>query len=758
MLAYGLLYGALLVMAGYQILLFFSLRERVYLALAAVILLLALTCAAYDGIARQYLGSPLSSTWTGAYSALAAMLAASFFTTAFLQTRERAPRIHRAVNLWRIAALGAALLLPLLTPPPVLLLVWGVELVLVFAAIRAAWRASFRPLRLFFASWLLPLAATLAFLFRAVSLAPAFIGSAYFMLVLAAALALLGSLVLADRILFLRAETQNAVRTLARRERQYHSLFQDSLDAVFISTRRGEILDLNPSGLDLLGYTRAGLAPLRTQDLFQSPAGYARMQEILETQGFVADFETHLRRQDGSIIATLISSTLWHDEEQHLAGYQGVIRDVTAARRAQEELVAHRINLEALVAARTTQVELELAERRRAENALERRVQELFTLNEIARTIGAVTDLTPALTLVAERVTTLFGMDSTVIGEIDHTSRTLRLLAAFPDTPESRAFTGTAYGWDDVPLLDDILRDDRPLRLADPQADSRLGSVRELVARFGVTGLVLVPLRVGGIVNGLLLLSARRGEPLGADGMLELAETIGSSIATAIKNARLYQQAQATAVAHERQRLAREMHDSVTQLLYSIVLLAEGRRMEAEHAPLDPAAVEQSFAELAELGQQALGEMRLLLYQLRAPVLKEMGLRGALQQRLNAVEQRVGIRTFLYANGDLETLPLLVQEELYFIAQEALNNSLRHARATEIQVRLVKQNEHLELVVQDNGGGFDTATVSEGMGLRNMQARAQLVDAKIQVHSWQGKGTRVQLHMRFAPGPPDERE
>jgi signal transduction histidine kinase len=141
--------------------------------------------------------------------------------------------------------------------------------------------------------------------------------------------------------------------------------------------------------------------------------------------------------------------------------------------------------------------------------------------------------------------------------------------------------------------------------------------------------------------------------------------------------------------------------------------------------------------------------MRLLLYQLRAPLLGEIGLSGALKQRLSAVEQRVGIQTHIYTHGDLEALPLLAQEELYFIAQEALNNALRHARASEIQIRLVKQNHHLELVVQDNGNGFEQGQISEGMGLRNMYARAQLIDAKIEIQSFPGQGTRVQLGMEF---------
>jgi PAS domain S-box-containing protein len=602
----------------------------------------------------------------------------------------------------------------------------------------------------------LPLIAALIYILYNAGLVPAAWFTNNLVLAFLAALALLWSLVLADRINLLRAETQSANRSLARSERQYRSLFQDSLDAVFITTREGKIVDLNPAGLTLLGYARGDLAQLDARDLFETRADYVRLQKMMDEQGYVVDHETHLRCREGSIISAIVSGTRWQDEEHGLSGYQGIFRDVTEHRRTQQELATYRLHLEELVAARTMQAEAELAERRRTEAALERRVQELSALSEIAKTISTVTDLMPALNLVAERVTRLFDVASTAIGEMDHATRTMRLLASYPPSPQGASLVGSSWFWDTVALLQKILQLDGPLIIEDPQSDPLLGSARELAVQYDVTGLMLVPLRVGGAVNGVLVLSARGEEPFRKEGVLDLAETIAGSIANAIENTRLYQQAQAPAVAHERQRLARELHDSVTQLLYSIVLLAEGRRMEAEQADLDSKTLEQSFNELGELGQQALGEMRLLLYQLRAPVLKEMGLSGALQQRLNAVEQRVGIQTYLYTNGDLETLPLLVQEELYFIAQEALNNALRHARASEIQVRLVKQDRHVELVVQDNGTGFEMDTTSEGMGLRNMHARAQLIDARLEIHTWIGKGTRVQLHMKFESYAPSE--
>lgn len=118
---------------------------------------------------------------------------------------------------------------------------------------------------------------------------------------------------------------------------------------------------------------------------------------------------------------------------------------------------------------------------------------------------------------------------------------------------------------------------------------------------------------------------------------------------------------------------------------------------------------------------------------------------GALQQRLNAVEHRVGIQTQMNVSSDVDALPVPMQKEIYLIAQEALNNALRHARATRVQIQLTRQNQQLELTVQDNGTGFQLDNVSEGMGLRNMRTRAQALGGRLELLFTPGTGTRVQL-------------
>jgi signal transduction histidine kinase len=163
-----------------------------------------------------------------------------------------------------------------------------------------------------------------------------------------------------------------------------------------------------------------------------------------------------------------------------------------------------------------------------------------------------------------------------------------------------------------------------------------------------------------------------------------LALGIARQAAVAIENARLHERARQAAVLEERQRLARELHDSVTQALYGISLYAE-----AAGRPLTGGTTESAIANLQEIrdtAQEALGEMRLLLFELRPPVLQEHGLAAALRARLQAVEARTGVVAEFASEGD-RRLALETEQELYRLAQEALNNVLKHAHAARVTSR-----------------------------------------------------------------------
>ena len=206
------------------------------------------------------------------------------------------------------------------------------------------------------------------------------------------------------------------------------------------------------------------------------------------------------------------------------------------------------------------------------------------------------------------------------------------------------------------------------------------------------------------------------------------------------------------AVLEERHRLARELHDSVTQSLYSLTLFAEAGRRLAGSGELEQ--LTDYLVELGQTAQQALKEMRLLVYQLRPAALDTEGLIGALQQRLDAVEKRTGVEARLILDGIIE-LPPSLEEELYHLSQEALNNALKHAAATSVTVRFASDGESIDLEIEDNGRGFNPEMVSQsgGMGLVGMREREERLGGSLAILSSPGNGTKVKVSTRL-PGSP----
>jgi signal transduction histidine kinase len=228
----------------------------------------------------------------------------------------------------------------------------------------------------------------------------------------------------------------------------------------------------------------------------------------------------------------------------------------------------------------------------------------------------------------------------------------------------------------------------------------------------------------------------------------KILEMLAAHAATALENAQLYQVVQRSAADEERQRLARHLHDSVTQSLYSLALMTNGWAAMSEKGELENPA--ESFRQLEELSVQALGEMRLLIHQLRPPVLEKTGLVGALQERLEAVEHRVGLETQLLTEGDVEGLPLQVEEEFFHISQEALNNAVRHAEASNIRIRIEVENGSARMTIEDDGRGFDPTRSNGGLGLITMRERAESLGGEFTLATASDKGTVVEVRITLS--------
>lgn len=288
----------------------------------------------------------------------------------------------------------------------------------------------------------------------------------------------------------------------------------------------------------------------------------------------------------------------------------------------------------------------------------------------------------------------------------------------------------------------------------------------ERVSGFSAGSLLAAPLFQGGAPMGVLEAAHSDVDGLRPE---ELSTLVGAAnwAAIAIANAQLHEQAQRAreeqALLEERHRLARELHDAVTQSLYSMSTLAGAWRRQIEAGSVTPQ--KEHIAELGELAQQALREVRLLIYELRPTELDEEGLLGALYRRLEAVEQRVGVQTRLVVtdtNGRLYPMPMVgrealadfyrmpapVEHGLYRLVQEALNNALKHSGATKIWLRIRLGKSTLSMELQDNGRGFEpehAGSGNVGFGLAGMAERAQQLGGRFSITSSSDEGTTVRI-------------
>jgi signal transduction histidine kinase len=225
-----------------------------------------------------------------------------------------------------------------------------------------------------------------------------------------------------------------------------------------------------------------------------------------------------------------------------------------------------------------------------------------------------------------------------------------------------------------------------------------------------------------------------------------LIEMLAAHAAVAIENARLLERSRELNIVEERNRLARELHDAVSQKLFGLVLNAESA---ATLLQRDPDSAAEQIARLGELAQDALEELRGLIFELRPASLEEEGLAATLRKQVDMLERVHGRDIELRITG-ATTAPPETEGEVLRIAQQALDNALRHADAERIELRLQGRDGRLTVTVADDGVGFDPAAPglrSRRLGLTSMEERARALGGTLAVVSRPGEGTTVTLEV-----------
>jgi signal transduction histidine kinase len=248
-------------------------------------------------------------------------------------------------------------------------------------------------------------------------------------------------------------------------------------------------------------------------------------------------------------------------------------------------------------------------------------------------------------------------------------------------------------------------------------------------------------------VIGAFYLTEKVGAPDFTNEDEELIGLLAAHAAIAIANARLYEQSRELSIVAERNRLALDLHDAVSQKLFGLVLSAEAAGTLLDGS--DPGSARDELAKVRALAQEVLEELRSLVFELRPPDLERDGLAGALRKHVEVLRRLQRREIELDLTDGLEPDEARDREVLR-IAQEAIQNAVRHADAERVAVRLHARGGGLVLEVEDDGVGFEPQSAelrSRRLGLTSMEERAQRLGGTLEIRSTSGAGTTVRLEV-----------
>jgi signal transduction histidine kinase len=293
-------------------------------------------------------------------------------------------------------------------------------------------------------------------------------------------------------------------------------------------------------------------------------------------------------------------------------------------------------------------------------------------------------------------------------------------------------------------LLGVLLREGQPLRLDDIRADPRFEGWPS--AHPELSDVLAMPIKDGARILGFIFAATKRGAGEFTARDEQLLGLFASHAAIALTNARLYERGRELSVLEERARLARELHDAVSQKLFSIRVKA---RAAAVLVSRDPGRAITELDSIAALSGQAHAELRAVIDGLAPPDLSAGGLAGSLRSYAVLAGRTYGV-TVAFAARDVPALGAQRETALYRIAQEALHNALRHSGASKVCVSLKVAQGRLVLEVTDRGRGFAPDAAPGGLGLASMRERAATAGGSLTIRSAPGEGTTVRLAIPIA--------
>lgn len=373
--------------------------------------------------------------------------------------------------------------------------------------------------------------------------------------------------------------------------------------------------------------------------------------------------------------------------------------------------------------------------------ALERRLSESEAMEAVNRAMVEAIHPDEVLSVIARQTCRVTGGDSALVLLLSEDGEYQYIRAAYGDTMVPYIGTGLPIS---TSMAGEVLRSGSVLVAQDPPADSRLN--QNLVKAGSWRSVIEAPLRAKDRPLGVLVAATSKED--GFDEQhIRMLSLFGNQAGLFLENARLHEKERDVAVLEERNRLARELHDSVTQVLFSLTLNLEAAGGLLEKKPDKASSL---ITRSGEMAAEALAEMRSLIFELRPAALQEKGLAMALTNHINLFRRRTGLEVSLTLEGEERLTP---DQEfcLYRVAQEALTNASKHAQARQVSVSYRVQPELATLVVEDDGVGFDPrynqSKPSQSFGMIGMKERISAVGGALRIVSEPGRGTMIEARI-----------
>jgi len=391
-----------------------------------------------------------------------------------------------------------------------------------------------------------------------------------------------------------------------------------------------------------------------------------------------------------------------------------------------------------------TGLEQKVAERTRQER---QRAEQLRTVNEVSRKISSIVKLDELLPYVGNLLRETFHYYNVNIYLLEPSSGSLALKALCLSGQKGVIPVGVALTVDEESIVGWVAQTGEPILANDVSEDPRYRAVEALK---DTKSELAVPVKLGNQVIGVLDIESTEVDAFG-EADLYTAQTLADQLAVAIENARLYDETRQMAVMEERNRMAREIHDTLAQGFSGIILQLEA----AEQAlGSDLPGLQRHLNQARNLARKSLAEARRSVWNLRPQALEHKPLAEAIIQEAEKFSQSTKVKVKFNISGEKRDLPPEVEAGILRIFQESMTNVRKHAQATEVEVNLVFNDSSAELSVRDNGVGFEPKVAGsedtgkkkgDTFGLISMRERARGLGGTFEVQSQKGEGTLVKI-------------